>query len=328
MPRAAPMNPSFAYFPNRLLATLSLSALLLLAAGCATVPPPTGELAAAEQAVLRAGDADADQYAPEIVETARAELARAQAAMLAGENARARDLALGAAAAAMHARELSRAQVLRNRYLQRRGEIRGLQEQLQLDGDIRLDTAPPLPDTETLPPAERLAALAADPRAQEVAAYEQLQARLAVDALAEAGKRERTAALTLAARQVSVAELAAYNALLEQDLQAMEQQRSELLVEASRREAERVRQELERLRFQAQIQAEEAERLRAAAEAEAAARQQAEEVILDVGGEQARKLREARARQAELARQEAELLKAQQEAEAAADAAAAASDEP
>src|SRR5690606_24923242 len=104
MPRAAPMNPSFAYFPNRLLATLSLSALLLLlAAGCATLPPPTGELAAAEQAVLRAADADADQYAPEIVETARAELARAQAAMLAGENARARDLALGAAAAAMHA---------------------------------------------------------------------------------------------------------------------------------------------------------------------------------------------------------------------------------
>src|SRR5690606_6566402 len=119
MPRAAPMNPSFAYFPNRLLATLSLSALLLLllAAGCATLPPPTGELAAAEQAVLRAADADADQYAPEIVETARAELARAQAAMLAGENARARDLALGAAAAAMHARALSRAQVLRNRYL-------------------------------------------------------------------------------------------------------------------------------------------------------------------------------------------------------------------
>ena len=69
--------------------------------------------------------------------------------------------------------------------------------------------------------------------------------------------------------------------------------------------------------IQAPSQAAEAERRRAIAEAEAAARQQAEEVILDVGGEQARKLREAREREAELKRQEAELLKAQ---EAAADA--------
>ncbi|MDG6348875.1 hypothetical protein QAA18_09025, partial [Luteimonas sp. 8-5] len=63
----------------------------------------------------------------------------------------------------------------------------------------------------------------------------------------------------------------------------------------------------------------EAERLRAAAEAEAAARQKAEEVILDVGGAEARKLRAARKRAAELARQEAELMAAQK---AAAEAAA------
>ena len=88
------MNPSFAYFPNRLLATLSLSALLLALGACATLPPPTGELAAAEQAVMRAGDADADQYAPEIVETARAELSRAQAAMVGGDYGQARNLAL------------------------------------------------------------------------------------------------------------------------------------------------------------------------------------------------------------------------------------------
>ena len=308
------MNPSFAYFPNRLLATLSLSALLLALGACATLPPPTGELAAAEQAVMRAGDADADQYAPEIVETARAELSRAQAAMVGGDYGQARNLALTAAAAAIHASELSRARVLGNQYAQRRDEIRRLREQLQVDGDIRLDTVPRMPDTESLPPAARLAALAADPRTQAVAAYEQLQAQLAVDALAEAGKRDRTLALTLAARRVSVAELAAYNALLEQDLQQLERARSALLVEASRREAERARQELERLRFQAQIQAEETARLRATAEAEAAARQQAEDVILDVGAEQARKLREARARQAELARQEAELLEAQKAA--------------
>jgi len=314
------MNPSFAYFQNRRSAAVPLFALLLALAGCATLPPPTGEVAAAEQAVMRAGDADADQYAPDIVGTARVELSQAQAAMAAGRNREARDLALAAAAAAMHARELSRAQVLRNQYTQRRAEILRLREQLQVDGDgapggVRLDPVPPLPETEALPPAARLAALAADPRSQDVAAYELLQARLSIDALAEARNDERQAALVLAARRVSVAELAAYNALLERELQALERTRNELLVEASRREAERTRQELERLRFQAQIQAEEAARLRAAAEAEAAARQQAEEVILDVGGEQARKLREARARQAELARQEAELLEAQEAAE-------------
>jgi hypothetical protein len=308
------MKASFAYFRNRRLATLSLSGLLLALAGCATLPPPTGELAAAEQAVLQAGDADADQYAPDIVDTARAELSAAQSAMAAGDNRQARNLALTSAAAAIHAQQLSQARVLRNRYVQASDEIRRLREQLQVDGDIRLDTAPPLPDTDTLPPAARLATLEADPRTRGLAAYEVLQARLAVDALAEVGKRERPLALTLAARRVSVAELAAYNALLERELQDLERSRSELLVEASRREAERARQELERVRVQAQIQAEEAARLRATAEAEAAARQQAEEVILDVGGEQARKLREARARQAELARQEAELLKAQEQA--------------
>jgi len=311
------MKPSFAYFQNRRLPALSLFGLMLALGGCATLPPPTGEMAAAEQAVLRAADADADQYAPDIVGTARVELSQAQAAMAAGRNRDARDLALTAAAGAMHARELSRAQALRNRYTQRLEEVRQLREQLQVDGEIRLDVVPPLPGAEALAPAVRLATLAADPRSQDVAAYEQLQARLAVDALAEADDDGRQTALVLAARRVSVAELAAYNALLEQDLQELERSRSELLVEASRREAERARQELERLRFQAQIQAEEAARLRAAAEAEAAARQQAEEVILDVGGEQARKLREARARQAELARQEAELLEAQEAAEAA-----------
>lgn len=308
------MKASFAYFRNRRLATLSLSVLLLALAGCATLPPPTGELAAAEQAVLRAGDADADQYAPDIVATARTELSGAQSAMAASDYRQARNLALTSAAAAIHAQQLSEAVVLRNRDAQASDEIRRLREQLQVDADIRLDTAPPLPETETLPPAVRLATLEADPRMQGLAAYELLQARLAVDALADAGRGDRQAALTLAARRVSVAELAAYNALLERRLQELERSRSELLVEASRREAERARQELERVRFQAQIQAEEAARLRAAAEAEAAARQQAEEVILDVGGEQARKLREARARQAELARQEAELLKAQEEA--------------
>ncbi|HEX2083128.1 MAG TPA: hypothetical protein VHF86_06560, partial [Xanthomonadaceae bacterium] len=50
------------------------------------------------------------------------------------------------------------------------------------------------------------------------------------------------------------------------------------------------------------------QRLRAEAEAAAQARQQAEDLIIDVGGAEAERLKAARAREAELARQEAELL--------------------
>ncbi|TCZ83971.1 DUF4398 domain-containing protein, partial [Lysobacter sp. N42] len=53
------MTPSFAYLRNALAALVLASAL----AGCASLPPPTGELAAAGQAVARADSADADQYA-------------------------------------------------------------------------------------------------------------------------------------------------------------------------------------------------------------------------------------------------------------------------
>jgi hypothetical protein len=120
----------------------------------------------------------------------------------------------------------------------------------------------------------------------------------------------------LAARRVAIAELAARSELAERAIDRLDRARSELLVEASRREAERARQEAERLRVQAQIQAEEAQRLRAEAEAAALARQQAEDVIIDVGGEQAAKLTAARKREAELARQEAELMAAQKAAEA------------
>ena len=59
--------------------------------------------------------------------------------------------------------------------------------------------------------------------------------------------------------------------------------------------------------MEAQVQAEEAERLRASIEAESTARQQAEDVILDVTGDQASKLAAAREKEAALARQEAEL---------------------
>lgn len=176
---------------------------------------------------------------------------------------------------------------------------------------------------------QRLVALDADPVAAGIAALERLQARQAVDELAAARPRQREGALQVAQWRVETAEVATRTELARRELDRLERERADLLVEASRREAARARQEAERLRIQAQIQAEEAERLRAAAEAEAAARQQAEEIILDVGGKEARRLKAARQREAELARQEAALLEAQKAAAAAAgDAGDEASDDP
>lgn len=141
-----------------------------------------------------------------------------------------------------------------------------------------------------------------------MASYERLQARQAIERLAVARSRDRENALYVAERRVETAEIAARNEQGRREIERLERDRSDLLVEASRRDAERARQEAERLRVQAQIQAEETERLRQSAEQEAAARQQAEGVLDDVAGAQAAKLRAARQRQAELARREAELM--------------------
>ena len=56
------MKPSFAQFMRTRLATASLSCLLL--AGCATLPPPTQELAQAQQAVAQAAIRFARDGAP------------------------------------------------------------------------------------------------------------------------------------------------------------------------------------------------------------------------------------------------------------------------
>jgi outer membrane protein OmpA-like peptidoglycan-associated protein len=111
----------------------------------------------------------------------------------------------------------------------------------------------------------------------------------------------------VAERRVEIAEIAARTEAARREADRLDRERSDLLVEASRQDAERARQEAERLRIEAQIQAEEAQRLRAAAAAEASARQQAEEVILDVAGDQAARLSAAREKEAALARKEAEL---------------------
>ncbi len=156
-------------------------------------------------------------------------------------------------------------------------------------------------------------AIDADPQRNNFANYERLQARQALDALANARANQRDAALRVAEWRVETAELAAGTELIRREIDQLDRLRADLMVEASRQEAARARAEAERLRVQAQIQAEEAERLRLAAEAEHGARQEVEGVLEGVASDQAARLRAARARQAELERREAELLRSLEE---------------
>ena len=155
---------------------------------------------------------------------------------------------------------------------------------------------------------QRLAALQADPDLADLAAYEKLQAQHAVTAFSKARRSQRETAQYVAERRVQIAEIAARAQAARREAARLDRTRSELLVEASRREAERARREAERLRVQAQIQAEETERLRLAAEAEALARQEAETTLDTVAGQQANRLSAARQRELKLAREEAELV--------------------
>ncbi|HEY5972172.1 MAG TPA: OmpA family protein [Pseudoxanthomonas sp.] len=155
---------------------------------------------------------------------------------------------------------------------------------------------------------QRLAALQGDPQSAEFAAYEKLQAQQAVAALAKSRSRQRENALFIADRRVEIAETVARAESARREAERLDRTRSELLVEASRRDAARARQEAERLRIQAQIQAEEAEHLRMAAELEALARQDAEDTLTSVAGQQTARLSAARQKEAQLARQEAELM--------------------
>ena len=295
------MRPSFAHFPAIGHARICGLAIAFALAGCASLPPPTAELDAAQQAVARAENADADQYAAAELAQARDALARAQAAMARGREDDARLDANAATADADLARVLSQAATTRADRRQRAAELAALRARLQVGGAATVDGDPlewaPAAGT----PAQRLQQLDADPRLNPFAQYERLQARQAVAAVATAPRRSQPAALQLADRRVGIAEQAARIEAARRGLDAMDRERSELLVEASRRDAERARAEAERLRLEAQVQAEEAARLRAQAE-------QAEAVIDGARIDREAQAAAARAKEIALARQEAELV--------------------
>lgn len=293
------MRPSFAHFPATRHAVLCGLVLAFALAGCATLPPPTAELAAAQQAVARADAADADQYAPAEMAQARDALAGAQALMSRGRDDDARRAALAAGADADLARVRSGAEVVRAEYRQQLAEIAALRDRLRMDG-------PPSVNPLDLPvapasPAQRLLALEADPQLNLFAQYERSQARQALANADAASKRDAPAAAALAERRVGIAEQAARIEAARRVVDRLERERGELLVEASRRDADRARAEAERLRMEAQVQAEEAARLRAQA-------QQAEAVLDTARIDQDARVAAARQREIALAREEAELV--------------------
>jgi len=125
------MASSFAHFRTPLQALICGCVLALTA--CASLPPPTAELNAAQQAVSRAADADADQYAGEDLARARSLLAQAQGALAERREADARDLANRSSALAGLALARSREAATNAELEQRRAEIADLRQRLRLE---------------------------------------------------------------------------------------------------------------------------------------------------------------------------------------------------
>lgn len=125
------MRTSFAQFPRRLHGACLVLALAL--AGCASLPPPTAELSAAQQAVARADAADAQQYAPQDLDRARTALSRAQSEMAAGKDRDARALAGLSEASADLASARSARAVAESTLAQRRAEVASLRQRLGME---------------------------------------------------------------------------------------------------------------------------------------------------------------------------------------------------
>ena len=162
---------------------------------------------------------------------------------------------------------------------------------------------------------ERLSAtlndLAADPVLGPLAPAERALADQAVQAIVAHGARgkEHAHLVYLAERRVDIAYGTAQAINQERRLDQLDREHAQILLAASRHDAELARLEAEKQRIQSLAQAEESERLRAEADA---AREQSEQDI-DLArrqAEQSQRVAEAQAREAELARKEAQLAEA------------------
>jgi outer membrane protein OmpA-like peptidoglycan-associated protein len=168
----------------------------------------------------------------------------------------------------------------------------------------------------------RLDALDHDPALGSLAQLERWKARQALAALTVAKSRERAHLSYIATARVGAAEQAAQaEALLAQSAQ-LDRDRDQIMVEASRRQAEAAQREADRLRREAMAREEEQQRANEQAAAERATLEQQQQQA-DAAAEQAMKLADARAEETRLARKEAELAAALADPAAAAPASAA-----
>ena len=167
----------------------------------------------------------------------------------------------------------------------------------------RAGGAPVDPDLQRL--SGDLAQLEADPTLGQLGDADRLRAHQALDALAQTGPhaKDRAPVLHIAESRVAAARFAAQADLAERQLAQLDREHDRILLEASRRDADRARMEAERLRMKDKAREEEAQR----AAADQQAQQQQEASLANDESDQARALAEARAKAAELARQEAAL---------------------
>lgn len=147
-----------------------------------------------------------------------------------------------------------------------------------------------------------LAQLANDPTLGNYAQAEQARAHDAINRLAQARSRDRAHELYLAERRVDLAKAAAQLQDAQVKLTQLDREHDQILLDNSRREAERARRELERQRMQYLMAQEETARLQQQGEASAQAAEQAR-----AEAEKAKKLAAAQSRVARAARKEAEL---------------------
>lgn len=165
------------------------------------------------------------------------------------------------------------------------------------------------PDADSQRLIAALVALDNDPALAAKAGLERFKARQALGAWQAAKSRDRPHALLLANAWVEAAQAAAQAELLQQQSAQLDRDRDQIMLEASRRDAEMARREADRLRLQSQAREEEAER-QAELDRLAAEQSAASVVNAQAQASQAMKLVSARAREAELARKEAELAAA------------------
>jgi len=151
--------------------------------------------------------------------------------------------------------------------------------------------------------------LSADPALGPLAPAERALAEQAVLAIVGTRGKERAHRVYVAERRVDLAYATAQAIDQERRLDKLDREHDQILLAASRHDAEQARLEAEKQRIQSLAQAEESERYRA--EADAARNLSAQDADLARRqAEQSQRLAEAQARESELARKEAQLAEA------------------